>query len=208
MNNVSFYLNRVKRIFGFTRTGASLVGKYTRKLLNHQKARRLAGGLLVTVLTFTFLVNSFANIGGASVLAINISGNTPKPVVDAATAYTTQVPIDYQYESRGFSWYHAGADLVAPTGTPVRPIMAGVVEAVNHDYFGFGNHVIVQHDGGYESIYGHLSRTEVEVGQKVDLSTELGLSGSTGFSTGPHLHIEIHKDGVPIDPAEIVPGVR
>lgn len=208
MNDVSRYLNQGKRLFGFTRTGASVVGKLVRQVLARRQIRQIVGMGLVAVLTFTFLVHNLANIGGSSVLAINLVNGTPNPTIDASTKYTVRLPIDYQYESRGFSWYHAGVDLVTPTGTPVRPIMVGIVEAVNHDYFGYGNHVIVAHEDGYKSIYGHLSLTEVKPGQRVELSTELGKSGSTGFSTGPHLHLEIHKDGVTIDPAEIVPGVR
>lgn len=190
MTNVSFYLHMSSR--------------FVRRVLSHREIRRFVGVGLVAVLTFIFLTHNFSNIGGNLVLAFN----TPSPVIDASTKYSVQVPIAYQYESRGFSWYHTGADLVAPTGTPVRPIMVGIVEAVNHDYFGYGNHVIVAHEDGYKSIYGHLSLTGVKPGQRVELSTELGKSGSTGFSTGPHLHLEIHKDGSPVDPAEIVPGVR
>jgi len=208
MNNVSNYLKEARKLFGFTRTGASVVGKILRQTLAQRQARRIVGMGLIAVVTFVLMIHNFANIGGASILAVNLASGTPAPVIDAATVHTAQLPIDYQYESRGYSWYHSGADLVAPTGTPVRPIMEGQVESVNHDYFGFGNHVIVKHEEGYESIYGHLSLTEVEQGQKVTLTTELGKSGSTGFSTGPHLHLEIHKDGVSVDPAEIVPGVK
>ncbi len=208
MDNVSFYLKHTKKLLGFTRTGASVVGKKLLRLFGRREIRRGVGAGLVAVLTFIFLVHNFSNIGGASVLALNLTGNTPKPVIDATTLSSVQVPITYQYESRGYSWYHAGADLVAPIGTPVRPIMEGKIEETNYDAFGYGKHVIVKHEGGFESIYGHLSKIEVTQGQKVNLDTELGQSGSTGFSTGPHLHLEIHKDGVPIDPAEIVPGIK
>lgn len=204
MTDVSYYLQYTKRLFGFTRSGASLASKLVARAVAGHKTRRLVETVLVTVLTFIFLVHNFSNMGGNLALAFN----TPSPTVDASTKYTVQPPIDYQYESRGYSWYHAGADLVAPTGTPVYPIMVGTVEAVNHDYFGYGNHVIVAHEDGYESLYGHLSLTEVEPGQIVSLDTELGKSGSTGFSTGPHLHLEIRKNGAFVDPAEIVPGVK
>lgn len=159
---------------------------------------------LVALATAMILIHSFANIGGNFVLALS----TPAPTIDASTQYTIQSPIAFEYESRGYSWFHAGADLVAPTGTPVRPIMVGTVAEVNHLYWGFGNHIIVEHDKGYKSIYGHLSQIEVEPGQKVELSTELGKSGSTGFSTGPHLHLEIYQNGNLVNPADIVPGVK
>lgn len=194
----------LRKIFGFTRSGTSVLGKHALRLISVRRLGRSVGITLVATLTAITIIHNFANVGGSLVLAVN----TPKAVVDAATVHTVQSPIDFTYESRGFSWFHSGADLVAPTGTPVFPIMPGTVETVAYDPFGFGIHVIVKHDEGYESIYGHLSKTEVKEGQMVDLSTELGKSGSTGFSTGPHLHIEVHLNGVPVNPADIVPGVK
>lgn len=195
----------IKRLLGFTRTGASVLGRHAHKLASHRRVHRGLGLALIAVATATILIHNFSNIGGTFVLALN---TTPNPTIDAETKHSVQSPIAFQYESRGVSWFHSGADLVAPTGTPVEPIMEGTVEAVNHEAFGFGNHVIVKHDEGYESIYGHLSKTEVVTGQKVTLETELGKSGSTGFSTGPHLHLEIHQNGSIVNPADIVPGVK
>lgn len=174
------------------------------KFASKTRARRVVGVALIAVATATILVHNLANIGGNLVLAFN----TPVASIDASTEVRVQTPIEFTYESRGVSWFHAGADLVAPTGTPVHPIMVGTVEATNEDRFGFGKHVIVKHDENYESIYAHLSKIEVEPGQKVGLTTELGLSGSTGFSTGPHLHLEIHQNGALVNPADIVPGVK
>ena len=198
-----------KRFFGFTRTGTSQAGVLLRKVLAKRELRRIVGVVLVAVTTAGLLIGNLSNIGGPMVLAVSLADkDAPKATIDAATIPTVQTPIKFTYESRGFSWFHSGADLVAPTGTPVYPIMPGTVEKVAYDAFGFGNHVIVRHELGYESIYGHLSKPEVIEGEKVRLSTEIGLSGSTGFSTGPHLHIEVHLNGVPVNPADIVPDVR
>ncbi len=196
-----------KRIFGFTKTGASVVGKYARRLLLRRETQRVLGVSLVGLATATILVKSLANIGGGSVLALNTI-QAPKATIDASTTHSVQTPLKFTYESRGVSLFHSGADLVADTGTPVHPIMEGEVEAVKHESTGFGNHIIVKHGQGYQSTYAHLSQTEVEPGQKVGLDTELGKSGSTGFSTGPHLHLEIHQNGQLINPADLVPGVK
>lgn len=179
-----------------------------RRALNVLKKRQLhqaTGICLVAITTFVILVSSFSNIGGPVVLAVS---NTPKPVIDATTKSSVQIPLAYESESRGFSWFHAGADLAAPTGTPVKSIMAGTVRAVNQDLFGYGKHIIVIHDQGFESLYAHLSKINVELGQKVELTTEIGQAGSTGFSTGPHLHLEVRQNGSLINPADIVPGVN
>lgn len=204
MTRAKIHLKQLKKLFGFTHSGVSVVGRKVQKVVTCREIRRLVGVGLMAVLTFVTLVHNFSNIGGNLVLAFN----TPKPVIDATTLSSVEAPIDFQYESRGYSWYHPGADLVAPLGTSVRPIMPGTVGTVTYDRFGYGNHIVVKHEQGYESLYGHLSELEVQQGQKVSLDTEIGKSGSTGFSTGPHLHLEVHKDGVPVNPAEIVPGVR
>lgn len=178
--------------------------RHTRSVLARREVKHAVGIVLIAVLTATFLISSLQNIGGRLVLAFE----TPKVTIDATTKSSAQVPLDFQYESRGFSWYHAGADLVAPTGTQVKPIMPGRVELTKIDRFGFGRHVILKHEGGYESIYGHLSKITVKEGQEVDFATKLGEVGSTGFSTGPHLHLEIYQNGSLVNPADIVPGVK
>ncbi len=203
MKNLPKFLGK---LLGFSRT-RSLLGKHAQKVLKEHKVRHGLSVTIIALATATFLVHNLANIGGP--LAVNaVALNAPKVEIDAQTLPSIQSPIAYEYESRGFSWYHAGADLVAPTGTPVKPIMEGTVEATPYDPIGYGIHVILAHSEGYESIYGHLSQVEVKVGQKVNLNTELGKSGSTGFSTGPHLHLEIHQNGTAINPAEIVPGIQ
>ena len=162
--------------------------------------------LLVVLAAIIVVSHSLSNIGGNLTLAFAVP--VVKPVIDVTTVELVQKPVEFSYESRGVSWIHSGADLVAQTGTPVKPIMAGLVKETNRWYFGFGNHVIIDHGAGLESIYGHLSRINVEPGQKVTLNTVIGEVGSTGFSTGPHLHLEIHQNGNLVNPADIVPGVR
>lgn len=165
---------------------------------------RFVGAGLIALSTAVILIHGLSNIGGNFVLVVS----TPRVTIDTSTISSVQAPIDFQYESRGMSWFHAGVDLVAPTGTPVRPIMAGIVTETPEFTWGFGKHIIIKHFNDYESIYGHLSQIEVKPGDIVNLNTELGKSGSTGFSTGPHLHLEIHQNGQLVNPADIVPGVK
>jgi murein DD-endopeptidase MepM/ murein hydrolase activator NlpD len=88
---------------------------------------------------------------------------------------------------------HAGMDYALPPGTPVRSIGAGTVIAAGWAYSGYGVSVVVDHGNGYQSHYAHLSGTEVSIGQRVSAGTTVGYEGSTGDSTGPHLHFEIHN---------------
>ena len=90
--------------------------------------------------------------------------------------------------------HHNGVDIAVPTGTTVKAIAAGrVLESAWHG--GYGNLVTIEHGGGMLSMYGHNSRLEVRVGDQVEAGQALALSGSTGRSTGPHLHFELWKNG-------------
>lgn len=95
---------------------------------------------------------------------------------------------------------HAGLDFTAPTGTPIYATADGVVSISGFSDGGYGNHVVINHGYGYETLYGHMSRIKARRGQKVTRGEVIGYVGSTGKSTGPHLHYEVHKNGQKIDP--------
>jgi murein DD-endopeptidase MepM/ murein hydrolase activator NlpD len=100
---------------------------------------------------------------------------------------------------------HNGIDIGAPTGTRVQATAPGrVIRADNRDSGGFGKLVIVDHGGGYQTYYAHLSKIDVSVGQTVADKQKLGEVGSTGRSTGPHLHYEVRLNGQPQDPARFI----
>ncbi len=96
--------------------------------------------------------------------------------------------------------FHPGLDFVAPTGTPIHATGDGVIEEVNGGQSGYGNYVMIKHGFGYETLYGHMSRVNVRMGQKVKRGDVIGFVGSTGRSTGPHCHYEVIKDGHKINP--------
>lgn len=98
---------------------------------------------------------------------------------------------------------HPGVDIAVPIGTPVRASGGGSVlqAGVDSEY---GIFVLLEHPGGLQSMYGHLSRAAVASGQAVDAGEVIGLSGNTGRSSAPHLHFEIRRDGKPIDPRTLV----
>ncbi len=94
---------------------------------------------------------------------------------------------------------HKGLDIRAPMGAPVKAMAKGVVIFAGRKG-GFGNCIMLRHANGFETLYGHLSRILVSNGQQVDIGTEIGKVGSTGRSTGPHLHYEVHRFGQRINP--------
>jgi murein DD-endopeptidase MepM/ murein hydrolase activator NlpD len=94
---------------------------------------------------------------------------------------------------------HTGIDLSAPSGTPIRAADGGTV-LFSGWRGGYGKTVIVQHGNGLATLYAHMSAIHVGTGQSVDKGGVLGLVGSTGYSTGPHLHFEVRKNGSPVNP--------
>lgn len=107
--------------------------------------------------------------------------------------------------SQYFAWYHPGID-VANRGAPGIAASAGgtVIVAGWPDGYGYGNRVVVDHGNGYSSLYAHLSNIYVGVGQNISRGQIIGQMGSTGRSTGVHLHFEIHFKGVPVNPLAIL----
>lgn len=95
---------------------------------------------------------------------------------------------------------HAGLDFTAPTGTPVYATADGTVSEASYNTGGYGNIVKIDHGFGYESWYAHMVRLKARNGQKVKRGEVIGWVGSTGKSTGPHLHYEVHKNGIAVDP--------
>ena len=95
---------------------------------------------------------------------------------------------------------HAGLDFAAPQGTPIYATANGTVTVAGNKGNGYGNHVIINHGYGYETLYGHMVKVKARSGQKVTRGEVIGWVGNTGKSTGPHCHYEVHKKGIKIDP--------
>ncbi|MBN1338944.1 MAG: M23 family metallopeptidase [Bacteroidales bacterium] len=96
--------------------------------------------------------------------------------------------------------FHDGMDFTAPTGTNIYATGAGTVIEAKKSLHGYGNIVVIDHGYGYQTLYAHLSKLGVRVGQKVVRGQILGKVGNTGLSAGPHLHYEVHKDGKKVNP--------
>lgn len=108
-------------------------------------------------------------------------------------------------EPRAGGRRHAGIDIAAPTGTPVVSASAGAVRFVGWQT-GFGNTIEVDHGNGLVTLYAHLERTIATRGLRVGAGDVIGRVGSTGRSTGPHLHLEVRRDGRAVDPGSVIGG--
>ena len=119
--------------------------------------------------------------------------------------------LDGEPPFQGFSHFHMGVDLGAPESTPILAAAEGIVFRAGAAttlgrYGGYGNFVVIAHSGNLETVYGHLDSTLVHVGERIGRGQPIGLEGSTGYSTGPHLHFEVHSGGQVVDPSPLLPA--
>ena len=101
---------------------------------------------------------------------------------------------------------HPGIDIAAPEGREVKVTAPGVVRLAGWDDY-YGNLIVVEHQNGYETYYGHNSKLVASVGEEVKRGQVIALSGNTGRSTAPHLHYEIRKDGESLNPRDYL-GIK
>jgi murein DD-endopeptidase MepM/ murein hydrolase activator NlpD len=142
----------------------------------------------------------------------SVSGGTGTPTDRLAMPLTGSVltqpfgPSSLWFEPpfQGYPHFHTGIDLAAPENTPVQAAADGVVAVVGSSQVGYGNYVIVAHADGVATLYGHLNLALVKVGDRVSQHQPIGLEGSTGNSTGPHLHFEVRINGQPVDPIPLL----
>lgn len=125
-----------------------------------------------------------------------------------ASSFPTPLSLPHPgYLSTRFSKYHPGIDIAAGLSMPIHPITDGVVEEARNGFFGLGHFVVVSHVNGFKSTYGHMGKIYVKAGQEVFSNSTLGEVGMTGFTSGPHTHLEVTYAGKYIDPQTILPDI-
>ncbi|MCL5411577.1 MAG: M23 family metallopeptidase [Patescibacteria group bacterium] len=107
--------------------------------------------------------------------------------------------------TQNYVYYHQALDIAQSFGTSLKPIEAGIVERAVVNSGLLGNMVIVDHGGGYKSLYAHMDKIFVSPGSRIDKNTSLGTIGLTGRTTGPHVHLEVYKDGNLVNPRSVLP---
>jgi hypothetical protein len=125
------------------------------------------------------------------------------PTIDPCEGFVTRGFGMHNDPFTGSYQQHNGVDIAAPRGTPVYATANGVVASTAYES-GLGNLIVINHGNGYSTSYGHLSKIMVASGHKVARGELIGLVGSTGYSTGPHLHYEVHQNNRAIDPANFI----
>ncbi len=155
-----------------------------------------AGKATTDSLGFTTAASMAPQIGTDELQASEEYFSRSIPRAWPTSGFVTQEFLAANRDARRF---HPGIDIAAPEGTPVRASAAGTVTFAGWDPQ-YGYLVAIDHGMGIETFYGHNSRLTVTTGQRVERGALIGWVGSTGRSTAPHLHFEVRKDGIPVDP--------
>jgi len=175
------------------------------------RVERMSGNELVRSISMT-LTNLKSRIAAQKSSYNEIAGliNNKEKLLAATPAIQPVSNKDLNRIASGFGYridpiyktvkMHAGLDFTAAQGTPIYATANGVIKTAGNTGNGYGNHVVINHGYGYETLYGHMVRVKARAGQRVERGDLIGYVGSTGKSTGPHCHYEVHKNGQKLDP--------
>jgi len=195
-------IKTIKKIFQRNRYSGNHLSRIIRRALEKVNTKKILGINLVAITFLTGVIapnsTAFTQNSEAEITAISATATR------LTTELSVRIPVDEMKVTQGYRAYHPAVDLAAPFGSPVYPIMDGKVEMVASQRFGYGNHIIIDHGSEIKSLYAHLSKILVKEGEEVDKGTVIGLIGSTGWSTGPHLHLEVYDNGQPFNPLTIL----
>lgn len=187
--------------------------RFFRHIFEHNKFKRFLGSNLAVLAFASTLLPAY----NGSFDVDQFEPGAPQTITQTLTLQTehgVQHPLETEKVNQGYNVFHPGVDFDGDTGDPVRPVMAGIVISVQKYHAGisslihssdYGNAVLVQHGDDLQSLYAHLSKIFVREGDEVNLTTTIGEVGTTGRSSGDHLHLEIRDRGYPINPFSILP---
>ena len=114
---------------------------------------------------------------------------------------------DFKGLSQQFTRFHLGYDIRAAFGSEIRPVSSGTVVNVEFEVGGYGRYVLIEHENGIQTLYAHMLKTTMKVGDKVDTSDVIGYVGLTGHTTGPHVHFEVRVGAKRVNPGFILPEI-
>jgi len=169
-------------------------------------------GLTTILLTqFTsplYAIEDLSHLGGQDVVTQADQREAEVQQFKLSTFY--QFPVtskDFKGLSQKFTRFHPGYDVRATLGSEIHPVSSGVVVKQEFEVGGYGRYILIQHENGIQTLYAHMSKTTMKVGDKVETSDVIGYVGLTGYSTGSHIHFEVRVDDKRIDPGLILPEI-
>lgn len=194
-------MKQTKKRISLARPFASnTVSKFFRAILEKTKYKRVLAAN-IAVFTTVFNVATYPSH------AFDYQ-STDRTMVDTSQVVVNTTERAYLFPveqptgvSQGYKAFHPGVDIRAPKGNKVVSTAAGMVIEVKRTKIGYGHYVRVAHAGTVSSLYAHLDKISVTVGQKIEKGQEIGTIGMTGWTTGPHLHFELNEGIKTINPA-------
>lgn len=181
------------------------LSRFFRHIFEHKNIRRILGSNLALILVVSTIIPASASAYSPEVSSETVVITAPQNMETEAGIH---YPLDTFKVNQRFNFFHPGVDFGAKKGQAVYPIMAGKVIQAGWDKTGYGNKIVIAHGDGLETLYAHLSKINVKIGTDVMPSTKIGEVGSTGHSTGNHLHLEISKNQVRQNPLNFLPKVN
>jgi murein DD-endopeptidase MepM/ murein hydrolase activator NlpD len=194
-----------KRRFRKIQTGSSAksIFRFSLNPLLH-RVSRIIGGLLVV----GYLMGYQPTLAIPPIKQSVAEASSIQTQSITASSFSEAVNLPHPgYLTTKFSTWHPGVDIATGLGMPVRPILKGQVSEVVFSFWGLGNYVVVEHEQGIRSTYGHMGKVYTKKGEQVTGSSMIGEVGMSGWTSGPHTHLEVTKDGKNIDPQTLLPEI-
>jgi len=183
------------------RPGGHPWSKFFRTAFEHKQVRKFIGASLAVLIMFSGVIGNILAATEIEVEATLINS----PEAEVVTQTGLQKPLEGVI-GQNYHGLHRALDVLAPIDTEIKPISKGKVVEVSLGRLGWGNTVVVDHGEGLKSRYAHLKDVKVIEKEKISEEQVLGTVGMTGWTTGPHLHLEIYENGRPVDPTAVLPS--
>jgi hypothetical protein len=183
------------------RSKGNRVSGWFRRVFEHQQTRKFIGASLTMIILFVGVMDNILAATELESEVVMISSPSTEVLTETSLVKPLEGRIGQNYHG-----FHRALDILAPIGTEIRPIAEGRVTEVSMGRLGWGNTVVIEHENGLRSRYAHLRDIKVIEGEEIETNFVLGTVGMTGWTTGPHLHLEIHQRGKAIDPLMILPS--
>jgi len=171
---------------------------FWRKIFEFPKIKEILGGIFLVLILIISLISysasKYQTIFDTNYTQLQAEG------IELTTKQSLQKPLGIFKITKGYSFLHPAIDLATDAGSAVLSILPGKIEKISYGRFGYGNYILINHGSGLKSLYAHLAKINVKEGQAIEENNVIGLIGSTGWSTGPHLHLEVIENNRKINP--------
>jgi murein DD-endopeptidase MepM/ murein hydrolase activator NlpD len=196
------FLAYLKKVFQDRRFKGNKISRVLRRIFEIKKIKEVIGINLILVVFFSGAISR-------PISAFDLQAEPDSIVyapdeVKVITEKAFSQPLDSFRISQGYHYYHRAIDLDEDFGQPVHSIANGIIKEVIFSQSGYGNYLVVNHGSGIKSLYAHLGEIKTKKGQEVSQGAILGTIGTSGWSTGPHLHLEIWENNQPINPLAVL----